>query len=386
MLELVLESIFWLGVLAATASWLLYPLVLYLVSVFLSEDHGRFEQDPLAYPVVTVLVTVHNEEGVIRRKIENTLSLDYPEDRFEILIVSDRSDDATEDIVREYEHLGVRLFRPLESCGKTDAQNQALPHTRGTIIQFTDAETLLATDFLKETCKKFSDPAVGCVAGELHFLHLGKGVSSSQNLYWRFELWLRSLESSLGILTAVPGASMAVRRDFLREMDVALGEDDIIPLDIICQGGRIVQSKALATDVMPCTLAGELNNRIRLTTRAWQATMSRKSLLNPLSFPGVALGLMCHRILRWMTPFFLLSIYFSSLALGAMGKSSFLSICVIQTFLYCFAAIGWLGEVGSIRRLPLCKEVFTFMLANTGFFIGIIKSLKGHKITQYKSI
>lgn len=387
MVLILMKSVFWFSTLAITISWFVYPVILYLVSIFFSRKSKQKENELVEYPSVTVLVTVNNEEAVIRKKIENLLSLDYPRDRLDLLIVSDRSDDATEDIVREYENFGIRLFRPLESCGKTDAQNQAFRHAHGAIVVFTDAETMLAKNFLMEICKEFADPEVGCAGGRLHFIDFRKGVSTSQTIYWRYELWVRKSESALGNLTTAPGPCMAVRKELLRQMDASNAEDDIIPLDIICQGKTVIQSsKAFATDAMPYSVAGELNNRIRLTTLAWQAVMNRRELLNLLLFPGVALSLIHHRILRWMTPFFLLLIYLSSFILGLYGNIFYFIIFITQTIMYLLAIMGFLSELTIIRKSSFCRHMFAIVWANVGFFLGIIKALSGHKITRYKSI
>ena len=336
-------------------------------------------------PSVTVLLTVFNEAAVIVERLQNILSSDYPPHLLEVLVASDGSTDETEDLVRQFGEKQIRLFRPAAREGKTGTQNQAIPMARGEIILFTDAGTRFDKNFIKNVVSPFQDSAVGAVDGRLLLVSDPEsGVSQNQSRYWRYELRLRELESHLGILAVASGACLAVRRELLKPMDPAYGEDCMVPLDVASQGYRVVHhAKALATDLLDNDPEKEFRTRVRMTLRNWQGTWSRRHLLNPVRSPGLAFALWSHKILRWMSPLFLILLFISATVLALEGNG-FFQACV--GLLAILGVAGLLGRQAERHRfvLPGTSTIYSFLLANAGFFIGLWKSLSGHKVTLYR--
>jgi cellulose synthase/poly-beta-1,6-N-acetylglucosamine synthase-like glycosyltransferase len=335
-------------------------------------------------PSVTVLITVYNEAEKIQDRLINVLDCDYPQDGLEILVASDGSTDGTDDRARELGHPAVRVFRPEKRRGKTDTQNQAIATAKGEIIVFTDADTRFSREFLKEIVIPFYDPKVGGVDGHLLFeVVKGSEVSRSQRAYWSQELAIRAAESRLGILAVASGACMAVRRRLFRPMNAAVGEDCLVPLDVVDQGFRIVhQEQAVAWDQMPDRVSGEFRTRVRMTQRNWQGTWSFPQLLNPLKNPGIAFALWSHKILRWLSPVFLGLLTLSSW-LAACSGSLELGIALCVMLFYGVGAVGalayWCG-----KQIPIAGAVFSFLLANAGFFCGVWRGVFGRAITVYR--
>jgi cellulose synthase/poly-beta-1,6-N-acetylglucosamine synthase-like glycosyltransferase len=336
-------------------------------------------------PSVTVLLTVFNEAAAIVERLQNILSSNYPSHLLEVLVASDGSTDETEELVRQFAQKQVRLFRPAVREGKTGTQNQAIPLARGDIIVFTDAGSRFDRNFIKNIVSPFQDSSVGAVDGHLLLISDPEsGVSQNQSRYWDYELRLRELESHMGILVVASGACLAVRRQLFKTMSPAYGEDCMVPLDVVSQGYRVVHaSNALATDLLDTDPDKEFRTRVRMTLRNWQGTWSRRSLLNPVLFPGYALALWSHKILRWMSPHFLILLIISATALALEGKSFF------QAWLSLFVILcvgGLLGPQAEKHRfsLPGTSAIYSFLLANAGFFVGLWKSLFGHKITVYR--
>ncbi len=336
-------------------------------------------------PSVTVLLTVFNEAGAIVERLQNILGSDYPPHLLDVLVASDGSTDETEDLVRQLDEKQVRLFRPATREGKTGTQNQAVPLARGEIIVFTDAGTRFDRNFIKNVVSPFQDASVGAVDGHLLLISdPDSGISQNQGRYWGFELKLRELESQLGILAVASGACLAVRRELLKPMCIAYGEDCMVPLDVASQGYRIVHATdALATDLLDTDPDKEFRTRVRMTLRNWQGTWSRRGLLNPVRFPGYALALWSHKIVRWMSPLFLILMLISATVLALEGKSIFQAWVSLLVIL-CIG--GLLGRRGENQRLSLpgTSAVYSFLLANAGFFVGLCKCLFGHKVTVYR--
>jgi len=363
---------------------ILYVYNLYLLALRLLlrvTPETKVISDSTYVPSVTVLVTVHNEEDLIGRRIKNLLALDYPKDRLEILIASDGSNDRTNEIVREYEHQGgVRLLQ-FDRLGKSEAQNRAVLEATGDIIALTDASCLFDADYLDCLVAPFADASVGCVTANLTFGSDASSVAQSQGYYWSYELKLREQESRLGILAVASGTAMAVRKACFYKLDPSVGEDCSLPLDVTANGFRVVHaSNANARDMMESDPASELRTRIRMTMRNWTGTWKRPELLNPLVHPGYAFSLWSHKLLRWLSPFFLVLLVLSSIPLALTPL--FWPLPLLVLVVLAAGCLGWFAERRG-WRVPVAGTVWSFLLANIGFFIGVVSAITGQRVVSY---
>ena len=372
----------------ALALWYIYDGYLRTLKVCHTRriDTSESASDVSEAPVVTLLVTAYNEADQIRDRIDNLLAQDYPHDRLDVLVASDGSTDGTDQIVLECADPRVRLYRSGSQLGKTATQNQAIPLARGEIIVFSDADTRFDRSFVRRIAAAFADPGVGGADGHLLFIaQAGNDVSQSQGFYWRYELKLREAESRLGIMAVASGACIAVRRVLFRAMDPAIGEDCIVPLDVVAQGYRMVHvSDALAYDHMDNAPDREFGSRVRMTLRNWQGTWSRPELLNPLRHSGIAWALWSHKVLRWLSPFFLLGLIVSANAWALAGAFAGMAAASAVNGFLLLALVGW-GTSNSNVRVPLAGTAYSFLLANAGFFVGVIRAMSGHSIHVYRN-
>ena len=361
-----------------------YALLLQILTWFKIGSPVEKEAEDVFFPKLTVLLTVYNEEDKIEARINNILACEYPRDKVQVLVASDGSTDMTDKLVLGMEDERVMLFRPKERKGKTDTQNQAIKLAFGDILVFTDAGTWFDTRFLKEIVRPFSDPLVGGVDGHLKFIaHGSSGVSQSQGFYWSQELLIRKLESCLGMLAVASGACMAMRTTLFQPMVETVGEDCLVPLDIVSQGYFMVHAdKALAFDRMEHDSLSEFRTRVRMTLRNWQGTWLYPQLLNPFKNPRVAFSLWSHKVLRWLSPCFLIlwllagiSIYWSS--------SSFYWLGVFPLIFMFLALLGVISNYFN-QSIPVASGVYSFCLANAGFLVGVIKAVIGKKVTSYR--
>ncbi len=328
-------------------------------------------------PFVTVLVTAYNEAAVIKQRIDNILACDYPDDLIEVIVASDGSSDGTDDIVADYPDRRVKLYRPRLRLGKSSTQNAAVAEAVGEIIVFTDADTQFHPDFITAIVGPFAAPEVGAVDGHLLFLREdGSTISSSQSFYWRYELRLRACESQLGVLAVMSGACMAVRKPLLREIPENVGEDCIVPLDIVSQGYKVLhQQEAVAYDRMPAQSDREFRTRVRMTRRNWIGTWGRARLLNIFHYRGYALALWSHKILRWLVPVFLLLMTWIAV-FGSLLYERFVGCLLGLILFYLSGLVGWLMHKSG-GQLIIASTVYSFLLANLGFVVGVAQAVLG---------
>jgi cellulose synthase/poly-beta-1,6-N-acetylglucosamine synthase-like glycosyltransferase len=338
-------------------------------------------------PSVAVIVAVHNEEAALPAKIENCLELRYPRDRLRVVVASDGSTDETVRVAQEFakKYRNVNLLAQQERMGKTAAQNAAVTLSREDIILFSDADTKFDGRFLERIIAPFSDRSVGCVTGALVWANPGESaVAAGGDLYWRYEHFLWRLESRLGLLAWGSGACLAVRREAFTPMEAQYGEDCVVPLDVVSRGYRVAfQPEAIAHETHIANPRAEMRARARMTLRSFAGTLSRKHLLNPFRFPGIAWSIASHKVLRWLTPYFLLLILASNAIL--VGRSSLYRLTlVLQTIFYMSGAIGYILDRYRLR-VPLISTIYAFCLMNLGASVGVAHALLGRCIRVYRS-
>ncbi|MGO9086143.1 MAG: glycosyltransferase [Candidatus Sulfotelmatobacter sp.] len=361
--------------------WVGYPLLILTLRSLFARAGNRTER--LSDPFVSIIIPVHNEQQKIAAKIENCLELVYPHNRLEILVASDGSTDRTEEIVQPYlvRDSRIRWLQSDKRVGKSGVQNLAAAEARGNILFFTDTNTAVTPGALRTMVDDLADPSVGLVTATVHFGNPEDAVEKGQGFYWRYELLLRAAESDLGILATGSGQALAVRRELFRPLPPCYGDDCIMPLDVRLQGYKVVQDReAIVFDAMPHSIAGELRARIRMTARNWAGTLARPAILNPLRFPLTALGLVSHKLLRWLTPFFLAIAFLSNTLLAMEGRAVLL--WWLQAGFYLSAFIGW-GLTRKQRPAWIFGYSFSFCLANVGFLLGMVKALRNQKIVAY---
>ena len=379
-----MSAVYWIllsSLIVVGYAWIGYPVFVFALASLLSRK--RHNQPQSNDPFVSIIVPVHNEQENIARKLNNCLGLHYPQDRVEIIVASDCSTDETEQIVSRMAAQDSRIgWLPSEDrVGKSGVQNLAAQHAQGDLLLFTDANTAMPPDVLRTMVHSLADPAVGLSTATLLF---GKGddaVEKGQGFYWRYELWLRFAESHLGILATGSGQALLVRRELFRPLPACYGDDCIMPLDVRAQGYRVVQEReARVFDTMPHSIEGELRTRIRMTARNWTGTLSRPAVLNPLRFPLTAVGLISHKLLRWLTPFFLGIILLCASYLALRGE--FRLLWMLQIAFYLSALVGW-QLTRRQRPAWIFGYSFSFCLANVGFLLGMLKAFRNQKIVAY---
>jgi hypothetical protein len=262
-----------------------------------------------------VIVAAYAEAPVIARRVANLLALEYPRERLEVIVACDGSPDDTPRIARE---AGADVVLELPRGGKIRAQDAGVRQARGEIVAFSDANALWATDALACLMAPFADPRVGYVCGDVRFVN--EAGTNQEGLYWRYEMLLRRLESTLRSVTGGNGAIYATRKDSYLEVDPIMGHDLSFPFNLVKRGWRAVYATdARATEKMVPTIEGEFARKRRMMSHGWPIVI-RGGMLSPRGYdPLYALMIFSHRILRYASPFLHVVALATSLALLGHG-------------------------------------------------------------------
>jgi cellulose synthase/poly-beta-1,6-N-acetylglucosamine synthase-like glycosyltransferase len=374
--------LFWSAALVFFYVYIGYPLLVYLVSRIWPKrlDRELFE------PTVSFIITAYNEELDLRAKLENTLSLDYPADKLEIIVASDCSTDKTDEIAGEFASRGVRLVRQEERKGKTSAQNLAVEHANGEIILFSDATTIYRKDVLRAMMPNFADREVGCVAGKLIYVdELETGVGKGARSYWNYETFLKESESRACSLIGVSGCLYSVRKSAYQPLPLNSCSDFLIATVIYQQGLRTVyEPAAVCTEETNRQSEKEMRMRVRVIAQTFTDLWRIRGMLNPFRSGFFAVELISHKVLRYSIPVVLMLLLTAS-ALGAGQSAFFFALLVLQLAFYAAALLAWVLEKKHIKSGVLAIPLY-FVLTSLAALIGFYKFLRGEHFTRWEPI
>ena len=327
-------------------------------------------------PLLTLIIPAHNEERWIARKIENTLALEYPQERREILVVSDGSTDKTVEVARQYAQQGVEVADFAKRAGKTAALNRAVALAQGEILVFTDANALLDPGALQCLIPHFSEPQVGGVAGNRACVETSSSSTEGEGLYWRYETWIKRSESRLHSCLGAYGQIFAVRRRLFPYVP-AVSDDFSIPMKIlISTGARIVfEPRVVARIPAAATLRQEWERKIRSHVALLYDTAHLKGGLDPLRSP-VWWEFWSHHILRLAAPWAMLAALAASPWLWRDGTAyRALILCEV---LFCLAAAAGMALTRSGRRRNLFYPCFYFAFSNAAIIPSWLRWIAGN--------
>jgi cellulose synthase/poly-beta-1,6-N-acetylglucosamine synthase-like glycosyltransferase len=331
------EIAFWVvaGLLAYAQAG--YPLLLAALAA------GRRESAPATggeLPGVSLIVAAYDEAATIADKVGDALALDYPRERLEVVVTCDGCHDDTAERARA---AGADLVLENPRGGKVRAQDAAVDRARGEIVAFSDANARWEPGALRALVARFADPGVGYACGQVRFVAADGGGTNQEGLYWRYEMWIRGLESRLASVTGGNGAIYATRRDAYLRVDPIMGHDLSFPFNLVKRGWRAVYApEARATERMVPTIEGEFARKRRMMSHTWPILL-RGGMLSPRGYPLLyALMIASHRVLRYATPFLhvaALGLNVAAVALGA-GALYWVTLAAQGLLLAAAAAAG----------------------------------------------
>ena len=368
-------ALFWGAIISIAYVYFGYPAILFLLSL----RQGHEAKPNKGYsPAVTLIITAQNEAKRIRKKLENTLEIEYPEHKLEVIVASDASTDATDDIVRMYASKGIRLVRAPERRGKEFAQKCALKQATGEIIVFSDVATILERDGISRIVSNFADPSVGCVSSEDRFID-EQGHISGEGAYVQYEMWLRSIETRVNSVVGLSGSFFAARKDMCSNWPSDIPSDFNTLLNSIRSGYRgISDSRSVGIYTNIKDQSREFERKVRTITRGISALMANKGLLSPFRYGLFSWQLISHKLLRWLVPWLLVIAICANVFL-AVRRGIYQLILVPHVLFYVLGCFGpSLAESKIIVRLP-----YFFIQFNRAIAVAWVSYLRGERFITW---
>lgn len=375
-----MKYVFWLAAALVGYSYLGYPAWLWLRSRWSPRPVRRGFVDS---PAVSAVMVVRNEEAVIARKLENLLTLDYPQAKLDVVVVSDGSSDRTAAILADYARdsevrTRVRILTKPVSQGKAAGLNDAIKLATGEVLLFTDARQQIESGALRFLIENFADPDVGAVSGELMLGDPTSGeTGKGMGLYWRVEKIIRELESASGSVVGATGAIYCARRRLLDASPLPEGailDDVLLPMQIVRQGSRVIfDSRARAWDSPDLGEGREFSRKVRTLSGNYQLLQLAPWLLssqNTIRFEFVS-----HKLSRLAVPFALLALLIASIFLP---QPLYRAALGAQLAFYALSLAAFTGvKIGPLSRLA--DPARTFVILNSAAIVAFINFVTGRK-------
>lgn len=364
--------LFWFSLATLLYIYVGYPLLVGLLAKCFGKEPSR---GPIT-PSVSLLIPAYNEDAYIEAKIKNSLALDYPKSKLEIVVASDGSTDRTNEIVERFASQGVRLVSMDQNIGKAAMLSRVVPILTGDIVVFSDASAELDRFALQRIVENFADKSVGCVSGLYRTKKADDLRSEGEGLYWKYETYIKEQEARLHSILGAHGAFYAIRKELFEPLDARdINDDYIIPMRIIQRGFRAVYDPtALVWEKDSASVAGEFSRRRRIAAGNVQQVLKLWCMLSPI-YGWVSFTFFSHKLLRTIAPILLLCMLFSTFGIPSPWMGIFLAL---QLLLYVSALIGYLClRVG--LHVPLLSIPLYFCLGNLAMLAGLISTCLNRK-------
>ncbi|HEX8607181.1 MAG TPA: glycosyltransferase family 2 protein [Pedobacter sp.] len=332
-------------------------------------------------PSCTVIVAAYNEAKFIEEKIKNTLALNYPAGKLELIFVTDGSSDDTPEIVAR--HPEIKLLHSASRLGKISAVHRSVLEVETELVVFTDANTFLNADALVLMCRHYADPKVGAVAGEKRvMIEESADATAGEGFYWKYESKLKTWDSEFHSVVGAAGELFSIRKNQYEPVPSNSVLDDFMISMRIAEKGSIIvyEPEAFAQETSSANVGEELKRKIRIAAGGMQSIIWLKSLLNPFKFPLLSFQYISHRVLRWtVTPFLMILALILNLAIVVQGSSKlYMIVLIAQVAFYLSAYIGKMLEDKKVR-VKLLFIPYYFCMMNYAVFAGMIRYFRGNQ-------
>lgn len=337
-------------------------------------------------PFVTMIIAAWNEEAFIKQKIENTLALDYPAEKLQLVVVSDGSTDRTPEIARSFSQVTV-LHQPARN-GKTAAMNRAVEVAAGEVVVFSDANALLNSAALRNITRHFANPHVGCVAGEKRIVQQAamEAAEAGEGLYWRYESALKKLDSELATTVGAAGELFALRTALYRPMPAnTILDDFMLSLTTVLEGYKIAyEPNAYAMEHASANTSEEMKRKIRISAGGLQSIVRLAPLANPFRFGVVSWQYLSHRVFRWTAAPLALGLLLPLGAWLAFTQGGFYALAGLAQLAFYFAAVaGYLLERKQLRFKALFVPWY-FTMMNAAVWLGLARFVRGKQSVRWE--
>ncbi|SDX07670.1 Glycosyltransferase, catalytic subunit of cellulose synthase and poly-beta-1,6-N-acetylglucosamine synthase [Lutibacter oricola] len=388
----VLKILFWAFLFIIIYTYVGYGILLYaIIKIRRTFKIGKkVEVDHTYEPEVTLFIAAYNEKDYVAAKMKNTLELDYPKDKLNVVWVTDGSDDGTPDLVKSYPNTTVHHLDARN--GKIGAMNRGMDFVKTPIVIFSDANTDLGKESIRRIVNLFSNPTVGCVSGEKRIIEKESDVASGagEGIYWKYESTLKKWDAELYSVVGAAGELFAIRTELYRHVEKDTLLDDFIISLRVAQDGYTIQydPEAYAIETASANVKEELKRKIRISAGGIQSVVRLSSLLNIFKYGTLSFQYISHRVLRWtLTPLCLLLLIPVSFVLayneGLLDFGLYSVMFWLQMLFYVGALIGWVLENKSIK-VKLLFVPYYFFIMNLSVILGFFRYMKNTQSVNWE--
>lgn len=370
--------IFWISLTVLFFCYAGYGILLFIhnrIKFFLT---GDYKDENAEYIPVTLIIAAYNEREVLEEKLRNTLEIDYPLDKFRVILITDGSADGSDELIAQYP--SILLLHQEERRGKLAAIQRAMQFVETPVVVFSDANSLLNKECVKRIVKHYKDPNTGGVAGEKKIeQRLVSAVGEAEGLYWKYESFMKRQDAAFYSVVGAAGELFSIRTELFQPLDNTYILDDfLISMQVCLQGYRIgYEPGAYAIESASLSLAEEEKRKIRIAAGAYQSVGFLWSNFNIFKFPALGFQYMTRRLFRWvLSPILLVVLFFTNLLLLNLnrGEGFYEIVFYIQLFFYLLAVPGWL-LVRNGRRAGMLSIPFYFLFMNYCLLKGLFRFL-----------
>lgn len=381
---MVLKIVFWILLFIIVYTYVGYGILLFLIiKIRRAFNIGKKAEIDTSYePEVTLFIAAYNEKDYVHAKMKNTLALEYPKEKLNIVWVTDGSDDGTPNLLKDYPNTTVHHLD--ERNGKIGAMNRGMQFVKTPIVIFSDANTNLGKESIRRIVNLFSSPKVGCVSGEKRIIDKESDVASGagEGLYWKYESALKKWDAELYSVVGAAGELFAIRTALYRHVEKDTLLDDFMVSLRVAQDGYTIQydPEAYAIESASANVKEELKRKIRISAGGIQSVVRLRSLLNIFKYGTLSFQYISHRVLRWtLTPLSLLLLipvsFLLALNEGLLNFGLYSLLFWLQILFYVAALTGWFLENKSIK-VKLLFVPYYFFIMNLSVVLGFFRYMK----------
>lgn len=373
-----LEILFWISLFVTFYAFLGYGILLYCLVLIKRLFSAKKIPDENYQPFVSLVIPCFNEAPILDAKVSNCRAIDYPADKLEIVFITDGSTDNSTEVLKKYPD--IKVLHENRRGGKTAAENRAMKHITSEIVVFTDANTILNPEVIKNIVRHFSDPHTGCVSGEKRVLADEKDTATAgEGIYWKYESFLKKLDSELYSAVGAAGELVAFRTSLYRPMpEDTLLDDFIQSMEIAADGYRIVyEPSAYAMETGSASIKDEWIRKVRISAGGWQSVKRLAGRITPFRNFTLFFQYFSHRVLRWVvTPFLLILMFILNFFLVFSGSVFYQVLFLLQVLFYMAAFAGWYLE-NKKTRMKILFVPYYFCMMNLAAIYGFRRFISG---------
>ncbi len=375
----------WLSLFIVFYAFFGYGILLFAIikikRFFRGKQHAPAIHDA-AMPSCTLIVAAYNEEAFIIEKIQNTLELNYPDGKLDIVFITDGSTDRTVELIKAYPR--IKLEHRDERKGKLAAVHRVMHAIATDVVVFTDANTFLNADALLNICRHYANPRIGAVAGEKRVnVEIEADATAGEGFYWKYESKLKTWDFELHTVVGAAGELFSIRTALYRPVPAtSIIEDFMISLWVAGDGYRVAyEPEAFATENGSESVQEELKRKIRIAAGGIQSIIWLKKLLNPFHMPLLTFQYVSHRVLRWtVVPFLMILALIINCIIVASGYDTWVYdvLLILQIIFYGMALLGWILEARRIK-VKILFIPYYFCMMNYAVIRGIFRYASGRQ-------